>query len=129
MTQLTMKTGSLFIVEHIFIAIQTDESREDDYEVINIATTGLKKEEKGGEKCEDEKEGEIFGFRKFLDTYLGDVMRVKWTTGNKQIMRRLVDENETESEATNIWITTRSREDAWNRAQIMKTAWRNNEQD
>ena len=50
-------------------------------------------------------------------------MRVKWTTGNKQIMRRLVDENETESEATNIWITTRSGIDAWNRAQVMKTAW------
>ena len=50
-------------------------------------------------------------------------MRVKWSTGNEQAMRQLVDENELDSEVTKIRITTRSREDVWNRARAMKSAW------
>ena len=56
------------------------------------------------EKREEEKEKEICGFGKLPDTYQGDVMRVKWTTGNDQVMRQLVDENEAEPEATKIRI-------------------------
>ena len=50
-------------------------------------------------------------------------MRVKWTKGKEQVMRRHVEENEAEPEMTKIRITTRSGRDAWNRAQVMKAAW------
>ena len=80
----------------------------------------MEKEEKTKEKKEEDKEEEIFGLGKIPDTYLGDVM---WTTGNKEVMRQLVDESEAELEARKIRITTKSGEDAWCRAQAMKSAW------
>ena len=51
------------------------------------------------------------------------MMRVKWTTGNKQVMRQLVDENKAKPKATKKRITTKSREDAWCRARAMKNTW------
>ena len=50
-------------------------------------------------------------------------MMIKWTKGNEQVMRQLVEENEAESEMTKIRVTSRSGRDTWNRAQVMKTVW------
>ena len=70
-----------FLVEHIFIAVPIDKSREGEINkddvVVWAITTESKKEEEGGEKREEEKKEEIFGFGKLPDTYLGEVMRVK----------------------------------------------------
>ena len=67
-------------------------------------------------------EKDFFDSGKLLDTYLEDMMMIKLTKGIKGVMRHSVNENEAEPEMTKIRIT-RSGTDAWNGAQVMKTAW------
>ena len=70
-----------FRVEHVFIATPIDVSREkrddEDDTLIWSITTGLNREKEGGEKNEEEKEEEIFGFGKLPNPYHRDVMTVK----------------------------------------------------
>ena len=70
-----------YLVEHVFIAVPIDENREEESDKYNkfvwTPITRTKTEEKEGERKEEEKSEEVFGFGKNPDTYLGEIMRTR----------------------------------------------------